>query len=219
MRRYSNPSIGLFGYIAGLAMKNDFASAAETRLFPQLGLQHTYVHVPASEEASYAWGYNKANKAIRVNPGVFDAEAYGVKSSAADMIRFVQANITPDHLAGPLRRAIEATHVGHFEGRSMVQGLGWEQYPYPVSLERLLDGNSPSIIMESTPVKQLSPPRLPSEPTLFNKTGSTGGFGSYLLFVPAKKIGIVMLANRNYPISARIKAAYAILEQIVPIAK
>ena len=47
---------------------------------------------------------------------------------------------------------------------------------------------------------------------LFNKTGSTNGFSSYVAFVPQKKIGIVMLANRNFPIPARIKAAYAVLD-------
>ena len=218
VRRYSNPSIGLLGHITGLAMKSDFSGAAESALFPQLGLQHTYVRVPASAQASYAWGYNEANKAIRVSPGVFDAEAYGVKSSAADMIHFVQENIEPGRLAGPMRQAVEATHVGYFEVGAMVQGLGWEQYPYPVTLERLLDGNSQSML-GANPAKQLSPPRAPSGPTLFNKTGSTGGFGSYVLFVPEKKIGIVMLANRNYPIPARVKAAYEILEQIARMAK
>jgi beta-lactamase class C len=219
VRRYSNPSIGLFGHITAIAMKTDFAGAAESLLFPQLGLQHTYVNLPASAQAGYAWGYDKANKAVRVNPGVFDAETYGVKSSAADMIHFVRENIEPAQLAGPMRRAVEATHVGYFAIGAMVQGLGWEQYPYPVTLARLLAGNSQSMIMEANPAKPLSPPRPPSGPTLFNKTGSTGGFGAYVLFVPEKKIGIVMLANKNYPIPARVKAAYAILEQAARMAK
>jgi beta-lactamase class C len=218
VRRYSNPSIGLFGHITGIAMKSDFAGAVESVLFPQLGLQHTYVRVPASAQASYAWGYNKANKAIRVNPDVFEPEAYGIKSSAADMLHFVRENIEPSQLAEPMRRAVEATHVGYFEVGAMVQGLGWEQYPYPVTLERLLDGNSQSMLMGTNPAKRLSPSRPPSGPTLFNKTGSTAGFASYVLFVPEKKIGIVMLANKSFPIPTRIKAAHAILEQLAPIA-
>lgn len=219
VRRYSNPSIGLFGHIAALAMKSDFASVAESVLFPQLGLQHTYVRVPDSAQASYAWGYNKANKAIRVTPDVFDIEAYGVKSSSADMIHFVRKNIEPAQLAGPMRRAVEATHVGYFEVGAMVQGLGWEQYSYPVTLDRLLEGNSQSMLMEANPAKPLRVPREPVKSTLFNKTGSTAGFGSYVLFVPEKKIGIVMLANRSYPIPARVKAAYAILQQLAPIVR
>jgi hypothetical protein len=33
-------------------------------------------------------------------------------------------------------------------------------------------------------------------------------------FVPGRKIGIVVLANKSYPISARVTAAYAILTQL-----
>jgi beta-lactamase class C len=213
-RRYSNPSIGLLGHITALALKSDFGKAVENQLFPKFGLKQSYVHVPENAMVNYAWGYDKANKPVRVKPDVFEAEAYGVKSTAADMIRFVQANIEPKRLEGSMPRAVEGTHLGFFEVGEMVQGLGWEQYPYPVTLERLLAGNSTNIIMESNPAKKLTPPRVPSGRTLFNKTGSTGGFGAYVAFVPEKKIGIVMLANKNYPIPARIKAAHAILEQL-----
>ena len=217
-RRYSNPSLGLFGHIISRAMGGTFADLLETELFPKLGLGRSFVGVPTAEQDSYAWGYNKANKPIRVNPGPLDAETYGAKSTAADLIRFVELNIRPESLEEPLRRAIEGTHVGYFKTGDMVQGLGWEQYPYPVSLDRLLAGNSMTMILEANPATQLTPPLLPSEPTLFNKTGSTNGFGAYVAFVPEKRIGIVMLANRNVPIPARITAAHAVLEQLASAA-
>ncbi len=215
-RRYSNPSIGLFGYVTALAMKGDFASLIESEIFPGLGLGHSYIHVPKAAMADYAWGYNKDNKPVRVGPGVFDVEAYGVKSSAADMIHYVEANIRPDNLAAPMRRAVEGTHVGYFRIGDMVQGLGWEQYAYPVTLDRLLAGNSDAMIMKAQPATALMPPLAPSRPALFNKTGSTNGFGSYVAFVPGKNIGIVMLANKNVPIPARVTAAYAVLEELSP---
>jgi beta-lactamase class C len=92
-RLYSNPSIGLFGELAARSMREPFVSLMQKRLFPALGLSHTYIEVPASEMPNYAWGYSKADKAVRVTPGVFDAQAYGVKSTAADVLHFVEENI------------------------------------------------------------------------------------------------------------------------------
>lgn len=213
-RRYSNPSIGLLGYVTSLAMGGDFASLVETRLFVSLGLSHSYIRVPAAQMDRYAWGYDSRNKPIRVNPGVFDAEAYGVKSTSADMIRFVEANIRPAKLETPMRQAIEGTHIGYFAVGGMVQGLGWEQYPYPIALDRLLAGNSAAMSMEANPAEAVERPDVAPAATLFNKTGSTNGFGAYVAFVPADQIGIVMLANKNFPNAARVTAAHAVLEAL-----
>ena len=64
---------------------------------------------------------------------------------------------------------------------------------------------------ESPPVTRLNPALPPQDNVLINKTGSTSGFGTYVAFVPAKGIGIVMLVNKNYLIAARVKAAYEVL--------
>jgi beta-lactamase class C len=210
-RRYSNPSLGLFGHVAALAMGGNFGDVMERRILPGLGLKHTYIRVPASAMADYAWGYDKANQPGRFNPDLLSDEAYGIRSSAADMVRYLQANIDPSQLGTTLRRAVEGTHVGYFEIEGMVQGLGWEQYPYPVSLADLQAGNSQTMISQANPARPLVPPRTPTQATLFNKTGSTSRFGAYAAFVPAKKIGVVILANKNYPIAARVQAARAIL--------
>lgn len=210
-RRYSNPSIGLFGYLAAQSMGQPFDDLMEKTLFPGLGLKHTYIRVPQARMADYATGYTKDDKPTRVSPGVLDSEAYGVKTTAADMIRFVEANMNGAGLDDTLQRAIAGTHTGYFKVGDLTQGLGWEMYDYPARLDSMLAGSSAQVVFEANKVTRLDPPRPAKADVLVNKTGSTNGFGAYVVFVPAQRIGIVMLANKNFPVAARIKAAYQIL--------
>lgn len=211
-RRYSNPSIGLLGHLTARALGGDFADRVETDLFSKLALKASRIRVRPADMPRYAWGYDKAGKPVRVNPGAFADEAYGVKATAADMISFVEANLSPD--ATPLGRAIAATHVARYRAGALVQGLGWEQTPYPVSLENLLAANSSSLARDAVPIDKTASSRAPRDATLFGKTGSTNGFGAYVAFIPELRIGVVILANRNVPIPARITAAHAVLESL-----
>jgi beta-lactamase class C len=214
-RQYSNPSIGLFGHLAANSLQQPFATLMEQTLLPALGLKHTYLQVPEVAMARYAFGYSKEDKPIRVNPGMLADEAYGIKTGSADLLAFVKANISGvDDKA--LQQAIALTHTGFYRVGEMTQGLGWESYAYPVSEQTLLAGNSPAVSLKANPVTQFDAPAAPGAMRLYNKTGSTGGFGAYVAFVPAQGIGIVMLANRNYPIEARVSAAHAILSQLAP---
>ena len=138
-------------------------------------------------------------------------EAYGIKTSSADLLKFVEANMGYQGDAA-VKSAIALTHTGFYSVGEMTQGLGWESYAYPVTEETLLAGNSGKVILEANPTAPAS--NETGSQVLFNKTGSTGGFGAYVAFVPAKGIGIVMLANRNYPNDARVKAAHAILSKL-----
>lgn len=215
IRRYSNPSIGLMGHLTGIALDEGYDTAVETRLFPALNMRNSFIRVPELAMKSYAWGYNADNQAIRVNPGMLDSEAYGVKTTSADFIRFVQVNIDPDLLDGSWRQAIKETHRGYFSVNAMTQALGWELYGFPATLDTLLAGSAMGVVMENNPVQVIDPPAISQSPTLYHKTGATNGFGAYVMFVPSEQIGIVMLANRNYPNAARITAAYSILQQVL----
>ena len=210
-RTYSNPGVGALGLITAKSMGQDFTGLMEQRLFPALGMTNSFIDVPAGRMGDYAQGYTKDGAPIRMAPGVFSAEAYGVKTTAADMLRFLDANMDLIKLDETLQQAIADTHTGYVQAGPMTQDLIWEQYPYPVALQALLDGNSPAMILNATPVTEIKPPQGPRADVWINKTGSTNGFGAYVAFVPQKRLGIVILANKNFPIEDRVSAAFKIL--------
>ena len=113
-----------------------------------------------------------------------------------------------------LRQAVMRTHTGYDRLGAMTQDLIWEQYDYPVDLADLQAGNGAEVSLKANPVTKLDPPLPPRNDVLINKTGSTNGFAAYVAFVPEKRLGVVLLANRNYPIAARVAAAYEMLTRL-----
>ncbi|CAD0263526.1 beta-lactamase [Pseudomonas veronii] len=213
-RLYSNPSIGLFGYLAARSLGQPFNVAMEHTLLPKLGLSNTHLSVPTAQSGEYAQGYDKQQKPVRVSPGALDSEAYGIKTSTHDLARYVIANLHPQTLEKPLQQAIASTHAGYYRVNGMTQGLGWEYYPYPIALQALIDGNSTPMAMEPHRPDWLATPQAQPANVLYNKTGSTAGFGAYVAYVPSKDMGVVILANKNYPNAERVKVAHAILSAL-----
>ncbi|WP_420846530.1 class C beta-lactamase [Mixta mediterraneensis] len=209
-RQYSNASIGLFGH---LMVKGSFEAAMQKHVFQPLRLTRTFITVPKSMMFDYAWGY-KDKQPIRVSPGMLDAEAYGVKTTARDMLTFMQANANPNGLSSGntvLRNAILTSQSRYFKTGSMYQGLGWEMYDWPVKAQTVADASDNSVALKAQPTERLLPVRPPVRAAWIHKTGATRGFGAYIAFIPDQNTGIVMLANKNYPNPERVKAAFKIL--------
>lgn len=215
-RSYANPSIGMLGAIAAKQMGAPYAEVAQSTLFPKLGLADTYVRVPAGKLDVYAQGYSSEDNPVRVHPGVLDAEAYGVKSTARDLLHYVEVQMGEAPVDPAMQRAIAATHVGYYRSGPMTQDLAWEHYPWPVGKDDLLTGNATRMIREDQPATALTPPQPATENTLINKTGATGGFGAYVAFVPARKLGLVILTNHNHATEARVGFAYEVLQLFSP---
>jgi len=213
-RVYANPGIGLLGMAGASSLGLGYVDAVQTRLLPKLGMTSTFIDIPPAEMARYAQGYNKDGDPVRLNPALLADEAYGVKSTSRDLLRFVEVQLGEIDTDGAIRRAIETTRTGYHRVGAMTQALVWEQYAYPVALQDLLTGNASAMVRESQPTAPISPPLPPQDDVWVNKTGSTNGFGAYLAFIPAKRLGIVILANRYYPNEARVKLAYRILTQL-----
>lgn len=214
MRSYSNVSIGLLGALTAKAMGKDYAALAEEFLFPMLGLTSTFIHVPNTVEPRYAYGYSRDDdKPLRVSSALLAEEAYGVKSTAHDLLKFL--DISLGKTDNPqLRAAVAMTQTGQSKTEFYIQDMIWEQYPWPVDIAQLLNGNSAKMVYESQPVTMIHPPLPPQRDSFLNKTGATNGFGAYLVLIPAHDMGIVVLANRNYPNEERVKATYNLLKQL-----
>ena len=213
-RVYSNVSIGLLGLIVANRMHEDFTALMQATLFGPLGLTHTYLNVPPAQMQNYAQGYTSNDVPIRMRLGALGPEAYGVRTTARDLLRWLQANMGMLPLDDTLQRAIVDTHTAYYRSGALVQDLIWEQQAYPVGLAQLQAGNSPAMLLDPNSATAFQPPQPPRAGVLLNKTGSTNGFGTYVAFVPAKKLGVVILANKSYPIAARVAAAYRILTKL-----
>ena len=211
-RDYSNPSPGLLGLVTASAMDGDFAALMQSTVFSAFGMADTFIHVPDERMADYAWGY-RDGRPVRVSPGPLAEQAYGVKTTVSDLVRFVLGHIDPGPLEPTMRRAVEVTQGGYFRAGPVEQGLGWERYPQAVSREWLLGGNAREMAFEPQPAHRVAGQGGEGR-YFFNKTGSTGGFGAYVAFVPAENFGVVLLANRGFPNAARIEAAWQIREQL-----
>lgn len=213
-RSYSNISVGLLGYITAEAMGMSYADALQTDLFPALGLTNTWVDVPTDAAASYAFGYDrKSNAPIRVTPGVLDDEAYGVKSTARDMLTLLDVELGNGDASPAVREAVARTQAGVFRTRLFQQGMIWEAYPWPVDPERLVEGNGYDFILKPQPMDKVNVAL--DQDVILNKTGSTNGFGGYIAMVPGEDLGIVVLANCNYPNEARVRATYDLITRIL----
>ncbi|WP_347115808.1 CMY2/MIR/ACT/EC family class C beta-lactamase [Leclercia sp. S52] len=213
-RLYANASIGLFGALAVKPSKMDFEQALTRRVLKPLNLNHTWVTVPASEQANYAWGY-RDGKAVHVSPGMLDAEAYGVKTSIVDMAGWLQANLQPENIQNAtLKKGMSIARSRYWQVGEMYQGLGWEMLNWPVTSRTLEQGADNKYALAARDVTAITPAQPPVKASWVHKTGATGGFGSYIAFIPEKHLGIVMLANKNYPNPERVKAAYRILDAL-----
>ncbi|WP_170310949.1 class C beta-lactamase [Paracoccus indicus] len=215
LRAYSNVSIGLLGLVGGDQFGTTYQNALMQELLPALGLDSTFIDVPTDRMAHYAFGYSRTDDSpIRVNPGMLDAEAYGIKSTVVDMTRFLDAHLGNVALEDEMTAALARTRLSEYETAHFTQAMIWEGYPWPVDASDLAAGNASEMALSQQPMTKVQTRQLDGS-VFLNKTGSTNGFGSYLAMVPSENIGVVVLANRNYPNAARAEASVELIERLL----
>ncbi|WP_203070917.1 serine hydrolase [Falsiroseomonas ponticola] len=207
LRAYANPSIGLLGVVAARALGGDFAALARDRVLRPLGLEASWHAVPAARQGAYAQGHTRDGRPIRLAPGPLDLEAYGLRATAPDLLRLVEAQMGLLPPPAPLGAALAALPLGRYRSGALTQGAIWEWYPPPATAEAIAAGNADGMVLRPNAAAALSPPLPPPDGAFVNKTGATNGFGGYAAYAAGRGLGLVILANRNHPTAERLALA------------
>ena len=214
-RVYSNPSIALLGMAAAGSLQQPCNEAIERTLTTGLQLRQTWVDVPAAQQANLAQGHNKNGEVPHQHYPACAGSWGALKTSSTGLMDFLEAQLNPGKLTPDWQRAIGITQTGWYRTPLMLQGLGWEIYPWPVAQSRIVPGNSSQMSARANAVRLVSQPQRATRSNLLNKTGGTNGFSSYVLLLPERDIAIALLANKSdWPREERVHAALTILRAL-----
>lgn len=213
-RSYSNPGIGLLGLATARALQGEFTNLMRDELLRPLGLHDTRYEASEGERRREAQGYRRDGSPVRLAAAPLAPEAYGLRSTAADLLRFLAAHLDAADATTPLSHALAKTQEGQVRAGVMTQALIWEWFEPDASWADVIAANGDAMVLEINPVAPLAAPRQPPAGALVGKTGATNGFGAYLAFVPGRTLGLVLLANRNHSMADRLELARSVLAEL-----
>lgn len=168
----------------------------------------------------YAYGYDlETDEAIRVAPGVLDAEAYGVKSSARGMLKFLDAELGNAVIASEPKAAIHRTQEGQFKTATFTQNMIWERYPWSVPLETMTSGNGHDFILRPQSVEKTIPTLSPQKNAVLNKTGSTNGVRGYVAMLPCENLGGGCTRKQKFSERGAGDGNYSLIEALLTDSK
>ncbi|MEO1258605.1 MAG: serine hydrolase domain-containing protein [Bacteroidota bacterium] len=174
---YSNVGMALLGNIMADMNNISYGDLLQNAILSPLEMENTGVGLSRTQLQFLAKGHNKKGKAVKHWSFKGMAPAGGVKSSAGDLVKFLQVNMG---LAGKqiIMDAFAQTHEPQLDHPSYVlnkktyTGYGWFT----------------SELNPTTKAVWVS--------------GSTGGFRSFIGFVKSSNVGIVVLSNSAEDVEA-----------------
>ena len=171
--RFKQSSLGMaiLGHVVADANNTTYSGLLDEMILQPLQMESTKTELKPEELNRLAPPHNRKGKSSSYTVLNGMAPATGLKSSAADMVKYIQANLMTEHSA--LADAFEQVHqsrVDVFErklGRETWMGYGWFV----------------SILSEAT-----------NMPVVW-QSGETKGFRSYVGLIKDSDIGVVVLSN------------------------
>ncbi|WP_295123988.1 serine hydrolase [uncultured Chitinophaga sp.] len=120
---YSNIAPGLMSTILGQQHKMPYAQLLQEAICRPLGMNNTAVKLTPAMESRFAQGYDAGGKAVNAWDFQEIAGAGGIRSTVADLLRFLHANM--DSTGGKLYKAMALCREPTFSKDGMTVGMGW----------------------------------------------------------------------------------------------
>jgi CubicO group peptidase (beta-lactamase class C family) len=169
---YSSLGMGLLGHILAVAGKDSYENLIHEELLAPLGMTDTAISLQQSQQKRYSTGYDENDSSAEV-----PYYEYGIlagcgahRSTVLDLARFLGAQWGATDDTNPLTERVRS-QLHRIRWRSQddetLMALGWFAVPY--------EGVG----------------------TLLVHRGRTPGHGAVVGFIPEKRAGVVVLANRG----------------------
>ncbi len=123
---YSNLAVGALGVILERIYRTRYDSLVVKLICDPLNMSDTRLDVPAGDSLRFAQGYSFDDKAVSAWNMKEGIGAGGLRSTAADMLKYAHANM--GNAPGALNKAIQLTHKVTFQVHGNGIGLGWAVY-------------------------------------------------------------------------------------------
>ena len=121
---YSNLGVGLLGHALALHAGASYEDVLRDRILSPLGMAHTGVVLTPAMQERLATGHTAGGEPTANWDLPTLAGAGGIRSSMADMLRFLEANIFPERTS--LSTAVELAHAPRRDiAPGTVSGLNW----------------------------------------------------------------------------------------------
>jgi len=121
---YSNYGYGLLGQLLARKAGRLYEDLVTEKIIAPLNLSDTVFHLSAGQQARLALPHDTKGTVIKNWDMEAMAPAGALRSDAADLLAFLEANLAPDAL--PLGAALKLAQKIHFRGFADRVGLGWQ---------------------------------------------------------------------------------------------
>jgi beta-lactamase class C len=214
-RTYSNVSIGLLGYTLERITHRNINQLYRHDLLLPLKMLPIGITVPKKWQRNYAQGYDDKNQPVIPRGISLFPAAYAMKLSARDSQTFLRAALGLS-ANKTITDAMQFTQTPWVQVSNWQQGLVWEVHCKPLESKENLLNPGLKMSFNASPVQTLSVKlRQFDNKCLFDKTGGTDGFRSYLAVIPGQKTGVFIMINHYVDNGVLVKKGREILFQLL----